>query len=355
MNRSLFPAVSLLLAAMAAGLAGCSAASAPAAPGSPAGSGSTTTPPAFGASGGSGASAAAGGAGSSGYPLTVMNCGTEVTLAAPPERIVAIKSTALETLLALGLGGKVAGAAFLDGPLPPALAADAPPLNILSDSAPSREPVLELEPDFVYAGWESNLSADTAGERDSLASLGIGSYVSPHACREAGKPVQKLGFEDVFAGITEAGAVFGAPEAAAGLVAEQRAIVGGVEPAGGGRTAFWFSSGRDTPYAGAGMGAPQLMMDTLGLQNIAADVQDSWASLSWETVVAANPDVIILVDADRNTAESKKELLASHPATAGMDAVVHNRYLVLPFAAAEAGVRNADAVADLAEQLAVLP
>lgn len=343
MNRSLFPAVSLLLAAIAAGLAGCSAASAPAAPGSPAGSGTTTTPP----------SAAAGD--SAGYPLTVMNCGTEVTLDAPPERIVAIKSTAVETLLALGLGSKLAGAAFLDGPLPTALAADAPPLNILSDSAPSRESVLELEPDFIYAGWESNLSSDTAGERDSLASLGIGSYVSPHACRETGRPVAKLGFEDVYAGITEAGAVFGAPEAAAELVAQQRATVDGIEPAGGGRTAFWFSSGRDTPYAGAGLGAPQMMMDTLGLQNIAADVQDSWASLSWETVVAANPDVIILVDADRNTAESKKELLASHPATAGMDAVVNNRYLVLPFAAAEAGVRNAEAVADLAEQLAVLP
>ncbi|MBP3045003.1 putative F420-0 ABC transporter substrate-binding protein [Arthrobacter jiangjiafuii] len=352
MNRSLFPAVSLLLAAMAAGLAGCSAASAPAAPGSPAGSGSTTTPPASATAGGSSGS---GGAGSTGYPLTVMNCGTEVTLSAPPERIVAIKSTAVETLLALGLGSKVAGAAFLDGPLPAALAADAPPLNILSDSAPSQEPVLDLEPDFIYAGWESNLSADTAGERDFLASLGIGSYVSPHACRETGKPVQKLDFEDVFAGITEAGAVFGASEAAAKLVAQQRATVEGIEPAGGGRTAFWFSSGRDTPYAGAGLGAPQMMMDTLGLQNITADVQDSWASLSWETVVAANPDVIILVDADRNTAESKKELLASHPATAGMDAVVNNRYLVLPFAAAEAGVRNAEAVADLAEQLAVLP
>ncbi|GAA3297218.1 hypothetical protein GCM10017708_38500 [Arthrobacter citreus] len=96
-------------------------------------------------------------------------------------------------------------------------------------------------------------------------------------------------------------------------------------------------------------------MEELGLENIAADVEESWASLSWETVVAANPDVIVLVDSDRNTAESKKELLASMPATANMDAVVNERYVILPFAAGEAGVRNAEAVADLAEQLSALP
>lgn len=339
MNRSITPALSLLLAAGLAGITGCSGAPAP-----PAAAENTTAGTA--ASGTTEAPAS--------YPVTVTNCGTEVTLKSPPERIVTIKSTALETLLALGLGSKVVGTAFSDGPVPESLAADAASLPSLSDAAPSQEVVLDLEPDFVYAGWESNLSADTAGERDFLASLGIGSYVSPAACREEGAP-GKLGFEDVFAQITEAGALFGAPDAAAALIAEQREVLDGVSPAGAGQSAFWFSSGRDTPYAGAGLGAPQMMMEELGLENIAAGVEDSWASLSWETVVAANPEVIVLVDADRNTAESKKELLASMPATAGMDAVINERYLVLPFAAGEAGVRNADAVADLADQLSKLP
>lgn len=339
MKRSLFPAFSLLLAAGLAGIAGCSAAPAPAAP----------------AAGGTGRAAASDAAeGSASYPVTVTNCGTDVTLESPPERIVTIKSTALETLLALGLGSKVVGTAFSDGAVPESLAADAAAVPSLSDAAPTQEAILELEPDFIYAGWESNLSSDTAGERDFLASLGIGSYVSPAACREEGVP-GKLGFEDVFAQITEAGALFGAPDAAATLVAEQRRVLDGVPPAGGGQSAFWFSSGRDTPYAGAGLGAPQMMMEQLGLENIAAGVEEAWASLSWETVVDANPDVIVLVDADRNTAESKKELLKSMPATAGLDAVVNERFLVLPFAAGEAGVRNADAVADLADQLSNLP
>lgn len=332
MNRTRSSALCLLLAAALAGTVGCSPSAAPAAQPDA----GPSAPP------------------SSSYPVSVSNCGTEVTLAAAPERIVAIKSTSLETVLALGLGSKVVGTAFLDGPVPESLADEADSLPSLSDAAPSQEVVLETEPDFIYAGWESNLSADAAGERGVLASLGIATYVSPAACREEGLP-GKLTFESVFEDITEAGALLGVPEAAAALVAEQREILAGVSPEGAGRTAFWFSSGRDTPYAGAGLGAPQMMMEQLGLENIAADVRESWSSLSWETVVDANPDVIVLVDADRNTAESKKELLAANPATAGMDAVINERYLVLPFAAGEAGVRNADAVADLADQLAKLP
>jgi iron complex transport system substrate-binding protein len=338
MNRSPSPALSMLLAAGLTALVGCAGPSTP----------SGTTPDTNTAAAASDAPHA-----SASYPITVTNCGTEVSLESPPERIVTIKSTALETLLALGLGSKVVGSAFSDGPVPGPLATDAASVPVLSDAAPTQEAVLELEPDFIYAGWESNLSSDTAGERDFLASLGIGTYVSPAACREEGVP-GKLGFEDVFANITEAGAIFGAPDAAAALIAEQRKVLDGVTPAGGGQSAFWFSSGRDTPYAGAGLGAPQMIMEELGLENIAADVQEPWASLSWETVVAANPDVIVLVDADRNTAESKKELLASMPATANMDAVINERYLVLPFAAGEAGVRNAEAVADLADQLSAL-
>ena len=37
------------------------------------------------------------------YPLTLDNCGFAVTLPAAPERVVTIKSTATEMLLALGL------------------------------------------------------------------------------------------------------------------------------------------------------------------------------------------------------------------------------------------------------------
>ena len=84
-------------------------------------------------------------------------------------------------------------------------------------------------------------------------------------------------------------------------------------------------------------------------------MQDTWTSLGWEAVIDADPDVIVLVDASWNTADSKIAQLEANPATAELDAVKSSRYLVVPFPAAEAGVRSVPATADLASQLADLP
>lgn len=298
-------------------------------------------------SGGSSADAA-------GYPRTVDNCGTEVTVPAPPQRIVTIKSTSTELVLALGLADRLVGTAFADGPLPEDLAEAGGEVPVLAERAPSSEVVLATEPDFVFAGWESNFSADSAGERSELADLGIATYVNPAACLEEGYQPDPLTFEHIFDDILEAGELLGAPEAAEALVAEQEDTLAQVQPSADDLTALWYSSGSDIPYVGGGIGAPQLLLETVGLTNIMADGQESWASGSWEDIAAQNPDVIVLVDSAWNTAEHKIEVLESSPVTSTMDAVIDQRYLVVPFPASEAGVRSVPAAVDLAGQLADL-
>jgi len=282
---------------------------------------------------------------------TVDNCGFQVDLDEAPQRIVTVKSTPLELLLALGLGDRVIGSAFLDGDVPEQWADDAAEVPEISDSIPGQEAVLALEPDFVFAGWESALTADGAGDRATLAEFGVGTYVSPSACKEPGYQPEKLTFDDLFAEIEEAGRVFGAEDAAAELVETQRSELDEIEPSDSSQTALWYSSGTDTPYVGAGIGAPQMILEAAGLENIAADVDDTWSSLSWEAVIDANPDVIVLIDADWNTAEQKITMLEQNPATAALDAVKERRYITIPFAAGEAGVRNVDAVRSIVEQL----
>ncbi|MFD7309887.1 putative F420-0 ABC transporter substrate-binding protein [Promicromonospora sp. NPDC059942] len=307
---------------------------------------SATAPGAVDAEGASPASA--------GFPVTLDNCGFETEVATPPERVVTIKSSTTEMLLALGLGDRIVGSAFLDGPLPDSLesvpAVDEP----FADEAPGSEATLELEPDLVYAGWESNLTAETAGDRETLAKLGVATYVSPAACKEDGYMPDPLTFDTVFAEIEEVGSLFDADDAAAALVEEQRAALDAIEPDDRGLTALWWSSGDDTPYVGAGIGAPQMIMEAAGLTNVAADVHDTWTSLGWENVVEADPDVIVLVDAAWNPADAKIQALEANPATREMSAVKDERYVVLPFPATEAGVRNVDAVASVVDQLADL-
>ncbi len=52
-----------------------------------------------------------------------------------------------------------------------------------------------------------------------------------------------------------------------------------------------------------------------------------------------------------NTAEHKIEVLEGNPATANLTAVKEGKYLILPFAASEAGVRSVEAASELAYQL----
>lgn len=288
------------------------------------------------------------------FPLSLDNCGFPIEIAGPPHRVVAIKSTAVETLLALGLGDRMVGRAFEDGPLLESWQDAGAGVPVLSDKLPSSEVVLEAEPDFIFGGWESNFVADGAGTRAALAGLGIATYVAPAACKTAPYKPTHLTYDDIFAAIEELGRIFGVEDRAAALVAEQRVLLATVPKPERRRTALWYSSGVKEPYVGAGDGGPQMMMTALGLDNVFAGIDDTWTSVSWEAVAAADPDVIVLVDATWNTIEQKLAMLAADPVLSQLTAVRNQRYLTIPFPAAEPGVRSVPATLDLAAQLAAL-
>jgi iron complex transport system substrate-binding protein len=286
-------------------------------------------------------------------PVVVQNCDTKVTFAKAPKRVVSIKSTSTEILLALGLGDRIVGTAFQDGPVPARWKTQAAGLHKISDFMPSEEALLALEPDMVYSGWESAFSPDQAGTRAELTALGVSSYVQPAACRTAGAPA-KLTFSDVFRELKQVGRIFRVDAAAAKLVEQQKVELASIRKSTKGLTALWYSSGTDTPYVGAGTGAPELVMETVGLKNVAAEVKQTWSSLGWESIVADDPDVIILIDASWNTAASKISSLESNPATQNLTAVKNHRYITLPFPASEAGVRTVDAAVSVSKQLKAL-
>lgn len=285
------------------------------------------------------------------YPMVLDNCGHEVTVHQAPERVVTIKSTPLELMLALGLEDRIVGYAFPDGPMPDRWADAAAALPLLSDRVPSQEAVLTQEPDLIYAGWESNLETGGDSTREQLAGLGVASYVAPSACQGQGYQPDPMSFDLLFEDFAQVGEIFDVQDQAEELIAAQRQQLEAIEPDPRGLSALWFSSGSDTPFVGAGIGAPQMMMQAAGLDNIAATVSDTWTSMGWEAIIDADPDVIVLIDADWNTAASKIDQLSSHPATAELTAVQHERYVVVPFPAGEAGVRNVDAVASIVDQL----
>lgn len=269
------------------------------------------------------------------------DCGVTVTpMEQPAERIVAVKSTAAELVVALGLGDALVSTAFLDGPLagPDGTAVDAPTI----EGMPSREAVLALEPDAVVAGWESAFAPEAVGDRERLQQLGVQTWVSPAACWSTDVPA--LTWDALFDEFGAAGAALGVPEAGAALAQDRRDALGAIDPVEPGTRALWYSSGEDAPYVGAGAGAPQLVLEAAGLANVAADIDETWTTMSWEALAASDPDVIVLVDAPWHTAASKIERLRSNAATAQLAAVQQERFVVVPFPTAEAGVGTVDAV-----------
>lgn len=286
--------------------------------------------------------------------VTIDNCGTEITLDSAPERVLTIKSTTFELMLALGLEDRIIGTAFPDGPVPENLADATASIPQISDKVPSQEAALELEPDLIFGGWESNFSLEGVGEREMLATLGVTTYVAPAACKSPEYMPSPLTFDHVFDGFAEAGELFSAESAAEELIAQQQAQLAEIEPDDRELTTLWYSSGSKEPFVGAGIGAPEMIMSAAGLVNIFSDVADTWTSTSWEVVADENPDVIVLVDAAWNTAESKIEMLKADPVASTMDAVAEERFIIVDFAATEAGIRNVGAVEALVEQLGSL-
>lgn len=299
-------------------------------------------------------SAAASSAPASSAPQTagveVTNCGFDETFAAPPARVVTVKSSTTEALLSLGLGDRIVGTAFQDGPLPLGLEPDAP-LPLIDERMPSAESVLELQPDLIFSGWESAFAADAVGTRDELQSIGVSTYVWPAACMSGDVP-DNVTFESIAASITELAAIFDTDPST--VLGRQTEMLDKIVPDERGWSALWWSSGTETPYAGAGSGAPQLILETAGLTNIAADVEGGWAPLGWEAVAAADPDVIVVVDASWNTAQHKIDYLTSDPALRELTAVQRHNFVVVPFAATEAGVRTAEAAESVAIQVSEL-
>jgi len=282
----------------------------------------------------------------------LVNCGVELNIEQTPERVFTVKSSTLELLLALGQEDAIVGSAYLDGPVPEELAPEGWEPNVVADQIPSREIFLSTEPDFVLAGWESNVSVDGIGERDQLAEMNIPAYVLPPACEFDEEVEETVTFDQIFAMFEEVGAIFDAEDQAAELIADQTQQLEAVQALDEEVEVLWYSSGTDAPFVAGAAGTPQMIMEAAGVTNVLDDVARTWFSISWEGFVTEDPDFIVLVDAPWNSAAEKRERLESHPAASKLEAVQEEKYIEIPFAATEAGVRNIDAVNMVAESVA---
>ena len=285
--------------------------------------------------------------------ITLKNCGHTVTLKAPATRAITVNQGATESALAIGAENDMIGTAYLDDEIAPQFKAAYDKIPVIAPKYPDLETVISKKPDLVAASYGSAFADKGIGTREELAKLDIATYVSPFGCEN--KADRAASSWDAIAGeVSDYGKLFGRTDAADGVNEKMRDTLAELKKkdAGKGTTIMWWDDATDTPSVGAKSGGPQLIMDAVGATNVFADLDGNWADTSWEQVIKADPDVIVLIDADLSRADAKRQFLESDPALAGLKAVKNKSYIVIPFSESTPGARTIDGAVTLSYALA---
>lgn len=290
------------------------------------------------------------------------NCEAEITIDHAPERAVSLNQSATEILVALGLEDRVAGTSYETDPVPDDIAAAYGSIPLLTDGVLRHETLLEAQPDFVYSSFASFLTAENAGERAELQELGVPSYLSEFDCTYHEAVEGGATFDMLFAEIDAISQIFGVPDAGAKVVAAQRAVIDeGLEIAEqieGTTKLVWFYStaaSAATPSVAGPGGLPQTVTEMLGAENLFADAATKWPEVSWDEIAVRNPDAIVLADLTRgypgDTAQEKIDFLKSDPLTSTMDAVINDRFIIVPGQYMDPSIHSVQAVPAVAQGL----
>ena len=269
-----------------------------------------------------------------------------------PSRSITLNQHVTEIMLALELQDHMVGTAYIDDEILPQYQAAYQSIPVLAEEYPSREVILGQNPDFLYGGFRSAFGNDAAGSQDELNKLGIGTYLTSAICNVDSADT----LEDVYTDIRAIGDIFGVADRADTLVnalsEEVAAAALQTDGTGDALRVFMFDSGDDAPYTAVCCSMFTNMIETAGGENIFDEVDGRWKTVSWEEVIDRDPELIVLTEADWSTSQEKIDLLLSNAALADITAVKEQRFVVLQFSSLVPGIRNATAIAELAEAVA---
>ncbi|GAB3273388.1 ABC transporter substrate-binding protein [Kineosporia babensis] len=270
--------------------------------------------------------------GSAAFPMTIENCGTDVTVEAAPERILLVNSDEVANLEALGAIDRVVAvtAELQEGLYQDATYQALGDLDLLTTetnstggSVVSQESILAATPDLVIA-------PENAVDRAALASAGIPVYVPSAYCNTPGPELsQTATFDRVWSEVTTLGGILGLDEQAEKLVAEAQDQLSSTPEDAGSAAALYVASGGATlsPYGAPSMVTP--VFEAAGLSNVYAETDERVFDVNIEDLMARDPQTIVLL-----TSVSEAETREAFLSSAGVDdlsAVKNDRVVVLAF------------------------
>ncbi|EJL99966.1 MULTISPECIES: ABC transporter substrate-binding protein [unclassified Pseudomonas] len=256
------------------------------------------------------------------------NCGEDWNAAAP-SRVVALNQHAADLVLALGAGPVLVGVAYLDdtdaGQRPSAYFG----VPVIARQYPASEVLYAQKPDLVIGGFATAFG-DGVTSRSGLARNGVGSYLLESACH--GHSL------DYFAHVRNDLLTLGRllhkqpqarqlSEAMDADLASARALAG----AGKSLSVFYLDNEVKGLDSEGRRGFVTPLLAAAGARNVFADINLYRVTVNSETLLASDPDVILLADAEWSPARRKRYLLTHDPVLSQLRAVRENRIIEIPF------------------------
>lgn len=306
------------------------------------------------------------------YPLTLENCGQKITYTHAPERAVALGQNSAEILLLLGLQDRMVGTAFWPSHVLPQLADANAKVKLLTVEMPRLESILAEDPDFVAAALPSLIGPNSkVAKREDFEKMGVPTYLSPGTCLASGTAKDAYGSRDqlwspelAYREIDDLSRIFDVPARGQALIADLKARVEKArqtaEKAGlaGKSYLFWFSSPSPSAdaYVAGKNSASGYIATVLGGRNAVTN-ETEWPTMSWESIIATQPDVIVVATLDRNRweldkPEAKIKYLTTDSATREMPAVKNGAIVVMDGSAMNPSVRTIYGAEQVAQSLA---
>jgi iron complex transport system substrate-binding protein len=289
--------------------------------------------------------------------VTVKRCGQDVTYTTP-QRAVVYEGGSADKMFALGLTRHVHG--YVMPPANPPVeespwASEYAKVTFLGDDLLNRELVVDAKADFVVAGWRSGFSDQRGITPEILDGLKIQSFMHTESCFSyPGYPERVTPFEALYTDLERLGTIFDVEDRARTLVAEYRERVEAVQaqaPKGDPLSVFLYDSGTDKPFTAGSQVPPNDIIRFAGGRNIFGDLDARWSEVTWEAVVQAKPEVIVILDYGDKPAAEKIKFLKEFPTTSKLPAVVNDRFHILDYNEGISGPRNIDGLEGFATYL----
>ena len=284
---------------------------------------------------------------------TVESCNRTVSFDAPPKRAISNDVNLTEMMLVLGLADHMVGYTGISGwkTLDEEMRANVKQLPELSSKYPTKEVIVGANADFFFAGWNYGMKVGGEVTPETLEPFGVKVYELTESCTHIMKK-GKASIDDMYADLLNLGSIFNVEDRAKNLVndykAELKSFKSNLET-GEPVRAFVYDSGEDTPFTAGLYAMPTALIEAAGGVNVMNGFEKSWGTVTWEEVVAQNPEVIIIVNYGSVTADQKRAFMMSNPAFANIEAVKNDRFVTLEYVEATPGPRNIKAIKTLAK------